>query len=265
MGPGKRAVFYRTMNIVFDIGGTNMRVAAAEGDTLGEVRKVPTPQDPKEGVTTLVQLARKLGGGSIGKAAGDVPSSIDSGGRMYDAESLPAWNGVHVAEEISRALGVPTRVLNDAVVVGLGEAQRGGGRGFSSVAYLTVSTGVGGALIKSEVSQSPILQADFEELKRNLNEQISGTAVQKKFGIHPKELDSLEERNKLADILAAGLTEIYEKWKPDVFVLGGSMIVGVNPIPLERVREKFTAVPVKMAELGDNGGLIGGMILAQEL
>ena len=88
--------------------------------------------------------------------------------------------------------------------------------------------------------------------------------MQKKFGIHPKDLDSLEERNKLADILARGLSEIYEKWKPDVFVIGGSMIVGVNPIPLERVCEKFTAVPVKMAELGDNGGLIGGAILTEQ-
>jgi hypothetical protein len=42
------------------------------------------------------------------------------------------------------------------------------------------------------------------------------------------------------------------------------MIVGINPIPLERVREKFTAVPVQMAALGDNGGLMGAMILAEE-
>lgn len=255
-------------SIVFDIGGTNMRVATANREMLGEIKKVPTPREPKEGIATLSQIARQLAGGTISAAAGDVPSSVAEDGRMYDATHLPAWEGIPIVEEISRALGVPTRVFNDTVVAGYGEAERGAGRGFSAVAYITVSTGVGGARIdKRALAKSPLL-ADFAALKRHLESEISGTAVQKKFGVHPKELDSLEERNKLADILAEGLAEIATTWKPDVLVLGGSMIVGINPIPLDRVEEQLRArgipVPVKMAELGDNGGLIGALaMLAQ--
>lgn len=254
------------MRIVFDIGGTNMRVAVAEEGTLREIRKVPTPQDPEEGVALLARIAQELGGKNLTAAVGDVPSSVDKGGRMYNATNLPKWEGTNITEELSRALGTPVRVFNDTVVVGYGETQKGAGRGFSRVAYITVSTGVGGALIDTnDVSKSPLL-AELGAVKPRLESQVSGTAVHKKFGIHPKDLESLEEREELADILAEGLAEIAAVWKPDVFVLGGSMIVGTNPIPLERVMESLRTrdveVPVKMAELGDNGGLIGAVVFA---
>ncbi len=254
------------MNIVFDIGGTNMRVATAQNGELGEIKKVPTPQDPAEGIAMLGQIARELSGGTIEKAIGDVPSTVEADGRMSDPPHLPAWLGVNIVEVISKELGVAAHVFNDTAVIGYGELKRGAGKGFEKIAYITVSTGVGGTFVDDDdFARREVLGVAFPILKRSLEAHISGTAVQKKFGIHPKDLDSLEERNKLADILATALVEVVEKWKPDVFVIGGSMIVGVNPIPLERVREKFTAVPVKMAELGDNGGLIGGAILAEEM
>lgn len=253
------------MRVVFDIGGTNMRVAATDGETLGEIRKVPTPKDPKEGIATLVHIVRELDSSIIESAAGDVAGSISREGTIFDATNLPAWEGVNIAEEISRALGAPVRVLNDAVVVGFGEAERGSGKGFPVVAYITVSTGVGGARINRKDLSKSVLLAEFGALKQRLHEEVSGTAVSKKFGIHPKELDSIDERNRLADILAEGLAELAAAWKPDVFVLGGSMIVGINPIPLERVQETLHArsiqVPVRMAELGDNGGLYGAAAL----
>jgi len=254
------------MKIVFDIGGTNMRIALAEGEALREIRKVPTPQNAKDGVEMLARIAHELAGKELTAAVGDVPSSVDSGGHMYNATNLPQWEGTNIVGELSHALGTSVRVLNDTVVVGYGETQKGAGRGFQRVAYITVSTGVGGALIDvNDVSKSPLL-AELGAVKPRLEAQVSGTAVRKKFGIHPKDLESLEEREKLADILAGGLAEIAAAWKPDVFVLGGSMIVGTNPVPLERAEESLRArgveVPVKMAELEDNGGLIGACVLA---
>jgi len=104
--------------------------------------------------------------------------------------------------------------------------------------------------------------ADLESL-------VSGTAVRKKYGIEPKDLGSLDIRNGLADTLAEGLRQVIARWAPETIVLGGSMIVGINPIPLARVEETLSTllkggstVPrIKMAELGDNGGLWGGIAL----
>lgn len=254
------------MNIVFDIGGTKMRVAAADGDVVGEMRKIPTPQDPQEGIAAFAALAREVAGGTFDSAAGSIAADrVDADGVLHRAKNLSRWQDTPFVRQLAEALGVPVVAANDAAVVGLGELRKGAGRGFDRIAYLTVSTGVGGALVSGEadIGATPLL-GDLTLAVGDLEQQISGTAVKQKFGIEPKDLDSLEERTKLADILAAGLAEIADAWHPDAFIIGGSMIVGVNPIPLDYVRTKFSAVPVKMAELKDDGGLIGGAILAMQ-
>jgi glucokinase len=259
------------MYIVFDIGGTNMRVARASKEALGDIKKVPTPKEPEPAIAQLGEIAKELAGGSvIEAAAGCVAGSITADGVISDARNLSAWQGTNVKERFSEILGCPVSVANDAGVVGLGEAVVGAGKGAERLVYVTVSTGVGGAYIiggeiqaAGGVGHTMIGDADLES-------QVSGTAVKKKFGIEPKELDSLDERNKLADILAEGLVKVLETWPADTIVLGGSMIVGVNPIPLESVQVRLAQLveappAIKMAALGDTGGLEGGRILASRL
>lgn len=259
------------MYIVFDIGGTNMRVAGVEDGVLGEVTKVTTPQDPDVGVTTLVEIAKQIAGKRIiDAAAGDFAGNIDSGGTISGARNLQRWEGRAIAREFTARLGVPVRIANDCIVAGLGELRHGAGKGFSNIVYITVSTGVGGSLInETNPSRSPVL-SDLHLSIGDLESLISGTAVQKRYGIEPKYLDSLDERNKLADVLAQGLKEIVEAWPCEAVILGGSMITGVNPIPLERVIATLASLMqkppvIKMAELGDSGGLHGGMILASAI
>jgi len=258
-----------SMNIVFDIGGTNMRIAVANGETLGEIRKVLTPHDYNETIRQFAAVARELTPAGIERAAGCIAAQIDSEHGLYDANNRLHWNGYHLDTDLAEAIGAPVVVGNDCAVIGVGEDLRGAGRGSSNMAYVTVSTGVGAAHIK-DGAMMPFDSFFFGHVLvdgAELETLISGTAIRKKFGIEPKDLDSLDERNKLADILARGLLILHTKWSPDTIVLGGSMIVGVNPIPLERVAAalaQFMPNPptIKMAELGDHGGLIGGAILA---
>lgn len=260
------------MYIVMDIGGTNMRVAVAANDALGNTKKIKTPQGPMEGVAAFVALARECAGGEeITAVSGCISGSVSDAGVVSDARNLRAWEGINIVRELSEAFGVPAHVVNDAALAGLGEAYAGAGRGAKSLAYVTVSTGVGGGWIvdgkiaaEGGVAATKIRGVDLEDL-------VSGTAVAKKFGIHPKDLDSLEERNKLADILAEGLCVLLERWPSDTIALGGSMIVGQNPIPLDRVHATLAGllkeenVPeIKMAELEDNGGLWGGLALLKQ-
>ena len=264
------------MYIVFDIGGTNMRVAKAEDGALIEIKKVPTPQDPIDGLTTLITIAKELAGSEkIDAVGGSVRGTIVDGVFQHD-KALPQWEGTRIAETLSTSLGARVRLAHDTAVIGLGEVHKGAGRGSHICAYITVSTGVGGDKIENgridmttynpEIGRELVNGVELEDL-------VSGTAVQKKFGIPPKELESIDERNKLADMLAEGLYNTVVHWSPDTIVLGGSMIVGTNPIPIDRVRESLTKrlehvypTPPKvvMAELGDNGGLYGAIILAAE-
>ena len=259
------------MYIVTDIGGTNMRVATVTQDSLGEIKKVPTPKEPSEGIATFVALARECAGDEkITAIAGCIAAdSIGDENGISGARNLRAWEGMNIVRELSTAFGVPVRIVNDAALAGLGEAYAGAGRGAHALAYVTVSTGVGGAFIVDGKIAAAGGVADINIKGTDLEDLVSGTAVTKKFGIHPKDLDSLEERNALADTLAEGLRILIERWSPDTIVLGGSMIVGINPIPIPRVQEslnKLLAKPpaIKMAELGDNGGLWGGIALLKQ-
>jgi glucokinase len=263
------------MHIVVDIGGTNMRVASAATDALGEIRKVRTPSDPAEGIATLAQLARECARGEaisalVGAIAAD---TVHEDGTISGATHLRAWESINVIHELARELGAPVRLANDAAVAGLGEFLYGAGKGSHELVYITVSTGVGGGYIKDGKIVGAGGMRAFTVEGQAIEDVISGTAVHKKFGIPPKELDSLEERNKLADLLAEGLRAVQERWPSEVIVLGGSMILGVNPIPIARVQETLAALlpdaskrPITvMAQLGDNGGLWGGLALLRTI
>lgn len=258
------------MNIVFDIGGTNLRIAGVHGEVLGEIKKVKTPQEYDELVALIGSLAKELAAGEgIGHAAGCIAGQIDAEKGLYDANNRKHWEGKHIDTDLAAAIGAPVKMDNDCAVIGLGEYVYGAGKGTQRFAYATVSTGVGAAhIVQGDIV--PVgdfflghVVVDGEELEP----QISGTAVKKKFGVEPKDLDSIDERNKLADILAKGLVSLIEKWQPERIVLGGSMIVGVNPIPLDRAAETLATLmqnppEIRMASLGDTGGLYGGMVLA---
>lgn len=263
--------------IVFDIGGTNMRVAAASENGLGEIRKIPTPKNPKEALEVFVAEAKELSKGErILAIAGGIRWIISNGVFLAGDKALPQWAGTRLSEELQSALGAPVSVVHDTAAVGLGEVHVGAGRGSNICAYITVSTGVGGdRIVDGNVDRATYNPEIGKQLVNGerLEDLVSGTAVQKKFGISPKDLDSLEERNKLAETLALGLYNTTLHWSPDTIVLGGSMIVGVNPIPILKVQDSLNALltmypkppNVVMASLGDNGGLEGGRILAQSI
>lgn len=262
------------MNIVCDIGGTNMRVASIVHDQVANIHKIKTPADPKEGISSFLALAKECAaGGHIDRVVGCFAGKIDNG-VISGAHNLSQWNGTNINAELSEVLNANVEIINDAELVGLGEACSGAGRGSNIVAYITVSTGVGGALIHSGTIAAAEWVGGILVHGTELESLISGTAVRKRFGMDPKDLANIEARNMLADELAEGLHSIATRWNPEVIVLGGSMMVGINPIPLERVQEATkhlfdtAAIPsprIAKAELGDTGGLQGALARIKQL
>jgi glucokinase len=66
----------------------------------------------------------------------------------YASDNLPGWTGTDLAAAFSEAFGLPVSVDNDVNAMALGERIFGAGRGFEHALYLTVGTGVGGALVQ---------------------------------------------------------------------------------------------------------------------
>lgn len=63
------------------------------------------------------------------------------------ADNLNGWVDVHLSEMFSSKFNLPVLIDNDANVMGLGEAVFGAAQNCTDVIFLTVGTGIGGAIV----------------------------------------------------------------------------------------------------------------------
>ena len=245
-----------------------MRLAkSADGLTFGEPKVVSTPVDQAELVRVFTQTAQEL----LGE---EKPVAVAGGLSRRFQTLIP---------ELQNSFTCPVYLENDAALAALGEAHAGAGRNYNIVAYLTISTGVGGArIVKGKIDEKV---SGFEPGKQfihvpmkpaghltTLEDAVSGTSLAKKFSKPAREIADQEVWAELARILAYGLHNTIMHWSPSVVVLGGSMITGTPSIDLNAISENlkqissvFPELPVlKVAELADFGGLHGALHFLQE-
>ena len=140
-----------------DIGGTKLAagVVDAAGGILarGEIPTVAS-EGPDRVLERVVGLAKDVlvMAGESGKGIARIGIACSGpmdreAGLVFRAPNLPGWVRVPVVEYIQNALAVPAVLENDANAAGLGESRYGVGKGAQSLVYLTVSTGIGGAVI----------------------------------------------------------------------------------------------------------------------
>lgn len=273
------------MYIVVDIGGTKTRVAVSRDlREFSEPEVFDTPASYEEGVQAVVECAQRLAGDEITGCAVGIRGRLAPDRRqLFKDGILTDWQRKPLADDLEAALGVPVLLENDAALAGLGEAHFGAGKGYGIVAYHTVSTGVGGARIDhGEIDArasgfEPGLQTiDVDHTicptceGADLEGHISGSALERRFGKKPYDIPQDNwVWDQLAHILAHGLKNTVLYWSPHVIVLGGSMILGKPRILLkdivrhteEALAEKVACPPIVDAQLGDFGGLYGGMAL----
>jgi glucokinase len=135
--------------IVCDIGGTHTRVA--KGDRIGFTTPVmyDTPQEYSTGLHMLEKVLRESGLDDVHSIVVGVPGVLtEQKNSLYSAPNIPLWVGHNLLSDIQRQTGISdVRLVNDTALVGLGEAIVGAGSGYEIVAYMTISTGVGGVRI----------------------------------------------------------------------------------------------------------------------
>lgn len=268
-----------------------MRVVAADREKfLGEPVVVSTPKDFVDGYDTLKRIIDNLAQGlladkrEVTAIVGGIAGPLNEGQTMLvKSPNLSGWVGHDIKNALHEAYKVPVELENDAALVGLGEAHFGAGRGKSIVAYLTVSTGVGGVRIidgkidRASLGFEPghqIIDADNTLCPtcdgNDLEAYVSGTSIEKRFGVKPYEIHDPAVWDELAKFLAYGLNNTIVYWSPDIVVVGGSMMKEVGiPIPavkkhLAEILKIFPNIPdIEKAELGDFGGLYGSLALAR--
>lgn len=274
------------MYLLFDIGGTKTRLAISRDlKVLEKPTIIDTPQDFEEGLEAFLSVAMKLvDGEELEGIAGGAPGAIDPGDpkKYFGGSNLSDWNGKPFVDRVAEALGAEVFFENDAALAGLGEATVGAGKDAEIMVYMTVSTGVGGArIVGGRIDPSmkgfepghqvidPTQSLCGECSGPTLQEHVSGSAVLHRFGKRAEEFAQDDPMwDDLAAWLAIGVNNSMVHWSPDVFVLGGSMIVGDPAISLDAVRRElqsmdpvFAAPKIVKAALADRGGLYGAMAL----
>lgn len=266
------------MKLVFDIGGTHIRIASSkDGETLSERPFiVDTPKDWKEAQQVLTELFSKHKGAKA--VCGGLPGVFDEQKEtLVWSPNLPDWVGKPIAKTIQNVAGVTPALFNDAMLAGVGEAVAGAGKGKRIVAYFTVSTGFGGARIVNGMPDEyrsgfePGQQIVDMQSGKTLERIVSGSAFARAHGLDFAKSAPPEAWTQAAPALAIGIYNAILLWSPDIVVLGGSMMTKPPGYSLAYIEERLLALPkvfpnypeLVLAKLGDENGLRGALALLQ--
>lgn len=127
-----------------DIGGTSIKLGVFEDDKLIFKTSARTPFGDPEGVCEIIaQLLTRQNVQLVGVGtAGSVEFRCDT----VSASNL-GWEGVKLRQMLEERLGVPVWVDNDAQAAAMAEWHDGVCQGTECALYLTLGTGIGGAMI----------------------------------------------------------------------------------------------------------------------
>lgn len=288
----------RETTVAADVGGTHMRAALVNRD--GEIlyRQVLMTEHNSGLPTELIDLIRSVIDrvARPGDADPDVimglPGQIDyRSGKLLWAPNLPhSWQDDLTEDALSKLIGLPVRLANDADIAAVGEAHLGAGRAYKDVAYVTISTGVGGGVVFNgklvhgdrSIAELGRTIVDVSAWQRNepssLEELASGTGLTRmaiEAGLGPLTGEDIAARVLAGDAettriwdhataaAAAGIHSVIDTFAPEVVVLGGGLGLqeqfykGICAMLEDRATPQLVRVPVVLAALGDNAGLVG--------
>lgn len=142
-----------------DIGGTKLAAGVVTGRGRILARAV-VPSHADEGPSSMIERLLELGRAVVAESGVSWSSLSGIGiacggpldpwtGTILSPPNLPGWDRIPLTDMVSRGLGPPAVVENDATAGALAEWWFGAGRSRSidDLVYLTISTGIGGGLV----------------------------------------------------------------------------------------------------------------------
>ncbi len=269
--------------VSIDIGGTNTRIGISENlINIKDLTKEKTPETPD----ALKKLIDETIGSSFDAAAIAIAGPVDHYANevTFGTNINALRNGVKLSELFENTSNV--YLNNDAEMAGLAEAVFGVGKDYHSVAYITLSTGIGGSLIIDK--ELPKLRFNMEpgrhiieiggiegystKIQGEWEAYSSGTAFNHIYGENPENCTNPEVWERFADELAVGLHNISVLWSPDVIVLGGGLtnksdyFLPKTISGLKSTLKNVKPLPdIKISNLGDQNVLLGNLAYLKTL
>lgn len=267
------------MYLLFDIGATNLRIAVSKSGTkIDRAVSVKTPAKFADGMSLIKALSHDILRGAEPKmVVGGVASPLQ--GKNYKIVDFiqPDWSNKQILPHLKKIFDCPIELENDAALAALGESKFGSGKNSKIAAYVTVSTGIGGArIVNGKIDHNasgfePRLQILKSNPLKNFGSLSSGHAIHQ---IYNKPGEQLKDKKAWKEIelwLTMGLNNIIVLWSPEVLVVGGPVAKNKN-ISFERIEKRLKKnlkilqkLPkIKKAKLGQLSVLYGALTLLKK-
>ena len=315
--------------LAIDLGGTQVRAAVVHGDgSLGLVIRARTPV--QEGAAAIVACCVAALRGAL-DAAGEkrarvsavaisAPGPVDPfAGLIVDPPNLGStFHDIPIVRIVEEALGLPTFLDRDTQVAALAEGRFGAAAGCRDFLYLTVSTGIGGAVVadgrllrgpdgaagelghvildrdgpscgcggvghlEAIASGSAIAEAARRAAEEGASERLARAVRARGSAFGARDVVEAEAAGDAAaarilaeacDGFALACVSLVDVFNPSLVVVGGGLAIALGDRLLEPARSAIARgafrragarARVVAAALGDDVGLVGGLVLVEE-
>lgn len=245
------------MYAAIDIGGTKTLLAALTNDgKIVERAKFPTPKNYEHFLLELAYAVHHFEHKDFEAGGVAVPGRLDrQHGRLLRLGNLP-WENKPVQHDTEKLLHCPVIIENDANLAGLSEAMLH--KDVSRILYVTISTGIGTALIENRRLVPALLdmeggniQLPFKGRYVKWEKFASGKAIYRHFGKKAADIHDEASWRYVARQLAPGLYENIAITQPELVILGGSIgsYFGSYKNLLQAELKKFETPLVQIPEL----------------
>lgn len=269
--------------LAFDIGATNTRLALVNEKFKVEKRvDIPTVVgDPNKFMENCIDLIEQFPLEDVVAIGAGVPGVVNR--ETAEILELPhvRIKNVQFGKILTEKFGFPVFIRNDAEVACLGEAYLGVGKSYNRVFFITISTGLGGALCVDKKNQDYVTEIGHTKFfyKDTLQEYgiVSGINLHKLIklndikginsakemfeGIKENEPEAIRLYNEWIKILDKFIRLIVDSYLPEVICVTGGLMKSKD-IFFEKLQDDNKDANIVECYFSDSAGIMGASIYA---
>lgn len=212
-----------------DIGGTKTLVMALDQDgAVIEQFKFPTPRDYGEFIMSLRSAVGGLRTKKWHAGTVAIPGKVDHRRGLGVAFGNLPWINVPIEKDAIEIFNCPIAIENDANLAGLSEAVLH--KDVRTVLYITISTGIGTAIIQNQHVVEPGNHPEGGQMMLTYQGKLtswesfaSGRAIVERFGSRAEDITDPKTWQIIARDLSHGIVELLALFQPDLVIIGGGV------------------------------------------
>lgn len=270
----------------FDIGGTNTRVAKInENYEIEQVEIAPTPFGDKElFLTNIDHILEKFDLSDVQAIGCGLPGVVDKEKGIAKSLVNVGIRDVEFSKHFKEKWNLNCFLRNDAEVACLAEAAIGAGKDFNDVFFITISTGLGGALCVDKQIQDYVTEVGhtnyvYQGQVTEYEPLVSGTGIPKLAKLNGLDVKNAGEFFKLVSSKDEKALEVYHEWlrilsefihlmqnsyEPEIICLTGG-VMKAKDVFFEDLKKLNPESNLVECKFNQEAGLVGAAIYAFEM